>query len=324
MIPQRKLGPYTVSAIGLGCMHLSITNKRNPNLVNEPDKAIAVIHAALDAGITLLDTADIYAPSWNTMGHNEILVGKAFRSWNSTPEQKSKVVLATKAGITREENGTAFGLSGRNSSKHYLYRAVEASASKMGLSKIPLWQHHRSDPSISYEEQFENVMSLKDHGYVGAIGLSNVNAEMLRRAIEIGGTPEQGGIVSVQNEFSPRYRLWADVIDICTHYGIAYLPWAPLGGANSVAKIATGEMGVFNTIAQDRGVSPYAITIAWHLAQFPTSIPIPGASTSASILDSLVGTTIELTSDEINALNQSCPPDAPLDGELLDLPKFRA
>ncbi len=324
MIPQRKLGPYTVSAIGLGCMHLSISNKRNPNLVYEPDKAIAVIHAALDAGITLLDTADIYAPSWNTMGHNEILVGKAFRSWKSTPEQKSKVVLATKAGITREENGTAFGLSGRNSSKHYLYRAVEASASKMGLSKIPLWQHHRSDPSISYEEQFENVMSLKDHGYVGAIGLSNVNAEMLRRAIEIGGTPEQGGIVSVQNEFSPRYRLWADVIDICTHYGIAYLPWAPLGGANSVAKIATGEMGVFNTIAQDRGVSPYAITIAWHLAQFPTSIPIPGASTSASILDSLVGTTIELTSDEINALNQSCPPEAPLDGELLDLPKFRA
>lgn len=241
MIPQRKLGPYAVSAIGLGCMHLSIPNKRNPNLINEPDSAIAVIHAALDAGITLLDTADIYAPSWNTMGHNEILVGKAFQSWRGTPEQKSKVVLATKAGITREENGTMFGLSGRNSSKHYLYRAVEASASKMGLSKIPLWQHHRSDPSISYEEQFENVLSLKEHGYVGAIGLSNVNAEMLRRAIEIGGTPEEGGIVSVQNEFSPRYRLWADVIDICTQYGIAYLPWAPLGGTNSFSKIATGK-----------------------------------------------------------------------------------
>ena len=324
MIPQRKLGPYEVSAIGLGCMHLSIPNKRNPNLVHEPDQGIAVIHAALDAGITLLDTADIYAPSWNSMGHNEILVGKAFHSWSASPEQKSKVILATKAGITREENGTMFGLSGRNSSKHYLYRAVEASASKMGLSKIPLWQHHRTDPSISYEEQFENVLSLKEHGYVGAIGLSNVNAQMLRRAIAIGGTPEQGGIVSVQNEFSPRYRLWADVIDICTQYGIAYLPWAPLGGTNSFSKIATGEMGVFNTIAEERGVSPYAITIAWHLAQFPTSIPIPGASNSASILDSLVGTTIELTTDEIAELNQSCPPDGPLEGELLDLPKFRA
>jgi aryl-alcohol dehydrogenase-like predicted oxidoreductase len=83
-------------------------------------------------------------------------------------------------------------------------------------------------------------------------------------------------------------------------------------------------MGVFNTIAEERGVSPYAITIAWHLAQFPTSIPIPGASTSASILDSLVGTTIELTTDEISELNQSCPLDGPLEGELLDLPKFRA
>ncbi len=96
---------------------------------------------------------------------------------------------------------------------------------------------------------------------------------MLLRAISIGGTPEQGGIVSVQNEFSPRYRLWADVIDICTQYGIAYLPWAPLGGAGSFSKIATGEMGVFNTIAE---------------------------------------------------LNRSCPPDGPLEGELLDLPKFRA
>ena len=89
-------------------------------LIDDPDRAIAVIHAALDAGITLLDTADIYAPSWNTMGHNEILVGQAFHSWNGTPAQKSKVVLATKAGITREENGTTFGFSGRNSSLHCL------------------------------------------------------------------------------------------------------------------------------------------------------------------------------------------------------------
>lgn len=193
----------------------------------------------------------------------------------------------------------------------------------MGLSKIPLWQHHRTDPSISYEEQFENVMNLKEHGYVSAIGLSNVNVEMLLRAISIGGTPEQGGIVSVQNAFSPSYRHWADVIDICTKYGIAFLPWAPLGGVSGFSKIATGETGAFSTIAERKGVSAYAIAIAWHLAQFPTSIPIPGASRSASILDSLVGTTIKLSSDEIAELNQSAPPNAPLDEELLDLPKFR-
>jgi aryl-alcohol dehydrogenase-like predicted oxidoreductase len=79
-IPQRKLGPFTVSAIGMGCMPLSFPNDRNPGLVDRPEEAIATIHAALDAGITLLDTADIYAPTWNSMGHNELLVGKAFAS----------------------------------------------------------------------------------------------------------------------------------------------------------------------------------------------------------------------------------------------------
>ena len=138
MIPQRTLGPYSVSAVGMGCMHLSFPNERNPDLLNQPDKAIAAIHAALDAGITLLDTADIYAPSWNTMGHNELLVGKAFASWSATSEQKSKVVITTKVGITRQKDGSMFGISGRNSSRHYLYRAVEASAYKLGLSKIPL------------------------------------------------------------------------------------------------------------------------------------------------------------------------------------------
>lgn len=107
MIAQRKLGPFVVSAIGMGCMPLSFPHERDP--------------------------------------HHEVLVGKAFHSWNGSPEQKSKVVLATKVGITREENGTMFGLSGRNSSQHYLFRAVEASAFKLGVSKIPLWQHHRTD-----------------------------------------------------------------------------------------------------------------------------------------------------------------------------------
>jgi len=324
MIPQRRLGPYSVSAIGMGCMHLSFPNERHPDLLNQPDAAIGAIHAALDSGITLLDTADIYAPSWNTMGHNEILVGKAFASWKATPEQKSNVVITTKAGITREKDGSTFGISGRNATKHYLYRAVEASAYKLGLSKIPLWQHHRTDPAISYEEQFNNVMTLKDHGYVGEIGLSNVNAQMLRHAIKAGGTPAQGGIISVQNEYSPNYRHWPEVIDICNEFGIAYLPWSPLGGNRSFKKIATGEIGAFKEMADAKGVSPYALTIAWHLNQFPTSIPIPGASTSSSILDSLKGVDIVLTEDEILQLNESCPTDTPINGELLDIASLKA
>lgn len=323
MITQRALGPYSVSAIGMGCMPLSFPHDRSPDLINQPDVAIAVIHAALDAGITLLDTADIYAPSWNSMGHNEILVGKALATWNATAEKKSKVIITTKGGITREADGSMFGKGGRNASKHYLYRAVEASAYKLGLDKIPLWQHHRTDPDLSYEEQFENVMTLKEHGYVAEIGLSNVNAQMLRHAIKAGGTPAQGGIISVQNEFSPNYRHWADVIDICTEYGIAYLPWSPLGGGGNFKKIATGEIGAFKSMADSKGASPYALTIAWHLHQFPTAMPIPGASKASSILDSLKGLEIALTETEVAELNASCPSDTPLNGELLDIAKLK-
>jgi aryl-alcohol dehydrogenase-like predicted oxidoreductase len=323
MITQRAIGSFSVSAIGMGCMPLSFPHDRSPDLVNQPEVAIGVIHAALDAGITLLDTADIYAPSWNTMGHNEVLVGKAFASWSGTAEQKRKVVITTKAGITREKDGTMFGISGRNSSKHYLYRAVEASASKLGLDKIPLWQHHRTDPAISYEVQFENVMTLKEHGYVGEIGLSNVNAEMLRHAIKAGGTPQEGGIVSVQNEFSPNYRHWPEVIEICKEYGIAFLPWSPLGGGRNFKRIASGEIGKFKDIADAKGVSPYALTIAWHLHQYPTAIPIPGASKAASILDSLTGLQVSLSDEEIAILNASCPTDTPINSELLDIARLK-
>jgi aryl-alcohol dehydrogenase-like predicted oxidoreductase len=323
MTLTRKIGSFEVTAVGLGCMPLSMASDRNKCVLDDPEHAIGVIHAALDAGVQLLDTADIYAPAWNAMGHNERLVGEAFRSWNGSSEQKAKVVIATKGGITRAKGEDWWGVPGRNASKHYLYRAVEASAAKMGLSTIPLWQHHRLDTSITFEEQFENVLSLKEHGYVQHIGLSNVNPEQLRKAIEIGGTPSEGGIVSVQNEFSPRYRLWADVIDICTQYGIAYLPWSPLGGGSNFQKIATGEFGAFDRIAEAKGVSAYALTIAWHLNQFPTSIPIPGASRAESILDSLSGAAITLSSEEIAELNASCPPDGPLQYELVDQPAFR-
>jgi aryl-alcohol dehydrogenase-like predicted oxidoreductase len=167
-------------------------------------------------------------------------------------------------------------------------------------------------------------MTLKEHGYVAQIGVSNVNAKMLLHAIKAGGRPEEGGIISVQNEFSPNYRYAADVIDICTEYGIAYLPWSPLGGGGNFAKIATGELGAFKKMADSKGVSPYALTIAWHLNQFPTSIPIPGASKASSILDSLSGVDIKLSANEIAELNASCPTNTPESKELLDDLKFPA
>ena len=179
MTNTRKLGPYQVSAIGLGCMPMSGFPPEKAWILDKREQAISVIHAALDAGITLLDTADIYSPTWNTMGHNEHLVGEAFRTWSGSIDAKSKVVIATKGGITRGPGKDWFGTGGRNAEEHYLYRAVEASAGKLGVEKIQLWQHHRLNHTMPYETQFENVMKLKAHGVVQNIGVSNVNAEKL-------------------------------------------------------------------------------------------------------------------------------------------------
>lgn len=318
-LPQRTLGPWEVSAMGLGCMPLSAMSPKRLEILNDPEGAIAVIHAALDAGITLIDTADIYAPSWDTFGHNERLVGAAFSSWSGSPEAKGKVVIATKGGITRGPKESW----GRAASLDYLLRAVEASALRLGVDRIKLWQHHRLDPSAIFEDQFENVLALLERGLVERIGVSNYNAEQLRRAIEMGGIPDQGGIISVQNQFSPRYRNDADVMDVCEEFGIAYLPWSPLGGMSRAEGIGTGEFGAFREVGASLGVSAYATAIAWLLKTSPMMIPIPGATKISSVRDSITGLSISLTDEEMSILNSSLPEDAPLDEELVDQPAFR-
>jgi aryl-alcohol dehydrogenase-like predicted oxidoreductase len=293
-------------------------------ILDERDKALGVIHAALDAGVRLLDTSDIYAPTWNSVGHNEILTAEAVRTWSGTAKQKEEIIIATKGGITRApEEGNWFGKSGRDASEHYLYRAVEASAAKMQLSTIKLWQHHRLNHFMPFEEQFENVMKLKAHGIVQNIGVSNYNAEQLRRAIKIGGTPAQGGLVSVQNEWSPRSRAWADVVEICNEHGIAFLPWSPLGGIDNAASLENASFDAFEAVAARHNVSKFAIAIAWHLATNPVSIPIPGATRKESILDSWTGLNVTLTGDDVAQLNASLPANPPLHEELVPQPPFR-
>lgn len=320
----RKLGPYEVSAVGLGCMPLSGFPPEKAWILGKPEDAIGVIHAALDAGITLLDTADIYSPTWNSMGHNEKLIGEALRTWNGAADTKNKIVIATKGGITRAPDNTWFGISGRNADEHYLYRAVEATALKLGVNKIKLWQLHRLDHKIPFETQFENVLKLKEHGIVEHVGLSNITPDQLRCAIKIGGTPTEGGLISVQNEWSPRYRHGGEVLNICHENGIAFLPWSPLGGIGNPAAISSGRYKSFNDMAQAKGISPFALTIAWHLATSPIVIPIPGATRRESILDSHKGIGVVLTQDEVASLNASLPSDlGPIHDEMLTHPPFR-
>lgn len=268
----------------------------SPSKLQQRDISIATIHAALDAGVTLLDTADIYAPAWNHMGHNEALVAEALRSYSG---DKSKIVVATKGGITRGEGETW----GRNASRDYLLRAVEKSLEQLGVDRIQIWQHHRMDPSLTFVEQFENVLAVRDSGLVEQIALSNVTDEMLAIAIDMGGGPDDGGVISVQNERSPRYRADDDLLARCTKHSIAYLPWSPLGGVARAQQL--DELQVFHEVAQQRRVSPQVIALAWLLQSAPVVIPIPGASRPESILDSVTAASVQLTDDEFTLLDQA-------------------
>lgn len=316
---QHKLGNRQVSAIGIGCMNVSWiwSNGAALDPVRRQESAIPAIHAALDAGVTLLDTADIYAPTWDAFGHNEVFVAEALRTWSGTKEQKNKVVIATKAGISRQP-GERWG---RNGSLDYLLRAAEASAGRLGVEKIDLWQHHRLDPEIVFETQVANILALKERDIVDQIGVSNYDAKQLEIAIKIAGGPDEGGIVSIQNEFSPRYRYDLDVLAVCEKYGIAYLPWSPLGGMNN--KKAITDSDAFEEIANKHNVSKYAIALAWEIKTSPSVIPIPGATRTESILDCITALDVTLSDDEFEYLNANLPEQAEYSSELMPKPAHR-
>jgi aryl-alcohol dehydrogenase-like predicted oxidoreductase len=300
-LPLRRLGDRDVSCIGLGCMPLS-----GGRMVEQRADAIALVHAALDAGVTLLDTANIYAPSWDAMGHNEALVAEALRTWEG---DQDGVLVTTKGGITRGPGETW----GRDGSPDGLQRAAEASREQLGVDVIELWQMHRLDPAIPAQAQFEAAASLQSAGLVRMVGLSNVTLPELEVALEVLGTPHAddrpgGGVVSVQNEFSPQYRRDADVIERCGELGIAFLPWSPLGGANRASEVGS-DAAAFAEVGRARGVSPQRVALAWHLQRSAVTIPIPGSTRPATLHDSLAAATLELTAEELARLEGSAPPD---------------
>ncbi len=316
---QHKLGNREVSAVGIGLMNVSWiwSNGAALDPVRRQESAIPAIHAGLDAGITLLDTADIYAPTWDAFGHNEIFAAEALRTWSGSKEQKAKVVVATKAGITRQP-GERWG---RNGTLDYLLRAAEASAGRLGVDKIDLWQHHRLDPDVVFETQFSNVLALKERGIVDQIGVSNYDANQLEIAVKMGGTPQEGGIVSVQNEFSPRYRYDLDVLEVCEKYGITFLPWSPLGGVRTKSEIS--EASVFEELAPKYSASPFALALAWEMKYSPAVLPIPGATRAESILDCVSATEIELSDEDFEHISANLPEQTEYSSELLPKPAHR-
>jgi aryl-alcohol dehydrogenase-like predicted oxidoreductase len=278
---QRKLGEVEVGAVGLGAMPMSIEGRP------DGDRSIATVVAALDAGVTLIDTADAYHIHADEVGHNETLIAEALTTWGG---DRSQVVIATKGGHLRPGDGS-WTLNGDPA---YLKQAAEASLKRLGVDAIGLYQFHRPDPKVPYADSVGALRDLLDEGKIRMAGISNASPEQIRQAQEILG----GRLVAVQNQYSPAYRSSEPELQLCDELGIAFLPWSPLGGIGKAGRLGE-QFEKYARIGERHGVSPQQVALAWMLAKSPQVIPIPGASRPESIRDSARAPELELTSEEL-------------------------
>jgi aryl-alcohol dehydrogenase-like predicted oxidoreductase len=282
---QRTIGDRTVSAIGLGGMPMSIEGRPE-----DRDRCLATVHAALDAGVTLIDTADAYHLDHRDVGHNETLVAEALATYGG---DVSGVLVATKGGHTRPGGG-AWDIDG---SPEHIRAACDASLKRLGVDAIGLYQHHRPDPKVPYADSIGALADLLDEGKIRMAGISNADPDQIREAQKVLG----GRLVSVQNQFSPAFRSSEPELRLCAEMGIAFLPWSPLGGIGSAADLGSSH-AAFAEVAGERGVSPQQVTLAWMLALSPVVIPIPGSSRPETARDSAAAADLELTADEVSRL----------------------
>jgi aryl-alcohol dehydrogenase-like predicted oxidoreductase len=282
---QRRIGDVQVSAIGLGGMPMSIEGRP------EHQRSVATIHAALDAGVTLVDTADAYHVHADEVGHNEALIAEALASYGG---DTSSVLVATKGGHLRPGDGS-WTVDGR---PEYLRQAAEASLKRLGVEAIGLYQYHRPDRKVPYAESVGALADLLDAGKIRMAGISNANPAQIREAQEVLG----GRLVSVQNQYSPAFRSSRAELDLCTELGLAFLPWSPLGGISRAGGLGD-RFAAFRQVADARGVSPQQVAIAWMLAASPAVVPIPGSSRPETIRDSVQAADLVLTSEELAALD---------------------
>jgi aryl-alcohol dehydrogenase-like predicted oxidoreductase len=280
--PQRHIGDLSVSAIGLGGMKMSL---KRPF---DEEESIATVHAALDAGVTLIDTADVYNPDDGPFGHNEELVARALASYGDTGD----VVVATKGGMTRD--GADWGIDGNPAR---FRQAAQDSARRLGVDAIALYQLHRPDPDYPYAETMGAFKDLVDDGIVQQVGISNASCGQIREAREVLGD----ALASVQNEFNPGHLDSQPELDLCEELGLAFLPYSPLGGIQGASDLAA-QHAPFVTVGERHGASAYQVALAWELARSPVVVPIPGASRPESIRDSAAAMELTLSEDDLALL----------------------
>jgi aryl-alcohol dehydrogenase-like predicted oxidoreductase len=287
---QRTIGDVNVSTIGLGGMPMSIEGRPDER------RSIATIHAALEAGVTLIDTADSYhLAGHDEIGHNESLIAKAIAEFGG---DTSSVVIATKGGHLRPEPGPW----AKNGDPAYLKEAAKASAKRLGVEAIDLYQFHRPDPAVPYADSIGALVELLDEGVIRMAGVSNVTVDEIRQANDVLG----GRLVSVQNQYSPAFRTSEVELALCDELGIAFLPWAPLGGITSASALGTTHEA-FAIVAREHEVSPQVVALAWELQKSDVVVPIPGASRPQSILDSVRAADVKLRPEQIERLDASDP-----------------
>lgn len=283
----RSLGPGApqVSAIGFGGMPLS-TRDRPPE-----DVAVRVIHASLDAGVTLIDTANVYCLGNADLGHNERLVARALRSWSGPREA---VVVATKGGLTRPE-----GRWERDGRPDALRRACEQSLTALGVDRIDLYQWHAPDPAVPFADGVGALADLQRAGKIRWVGLSNVSVDQIREAESL--VP----VVTVQNRLNPFFReaVSGGVVAYCADRGIGFLAYSPVGGGRLHKKLP--EHPALRPIARRHGASPHAVVLAWVLAHSPGVIPIPGARTESHAVDAAGAADLVLTPQELRAIDDA-------------------
>ncbi len=282
---QRTMGSTgrEVGCIGLGAMPLSLSGR--------PDEAQAreVIAQAVDAGMTLIDTADVYCLDDDDIGHNERLIAKVLAEIGV----RGEVLVATKGGLRRPRG--AWTTDGR---PERLRAACEASLRHLGVDHIELYQLHAPDSKVPLGDSVGALAELQEQGKIRYIGLSNVSVA----EIELGRSIVE--VVSVQN----RLNVWDTtslengVVDYCTEHGIAFLPYSTVGGHFGHARAA--EDPKLQSVAQRLGCSPYEVLLAWLLALSPVVIPIPGASRPESVRSSAAAAELELSDEAMAVLDE--------------------